>query len=75
MSVEHAVHIVASDEGANLEGNSDGRDPLGLSEEEEELLERGLGQMPSLRDLTVRTLPPVPPRGASPLVFAPPCCP
>jgi hypothetical protein len=41
--------------------------------EEEEIFERGLGEMPSLRDLTVRTLPQVPPRGVSLLAFKSSC--
>jgi hypothetical protein len=44
-------------------------DELELQLAEEEAFERGLGEMPSLRDLTVRTLPHVPPRGVSLLVF------
>jgi hypothetical protein len=42
-----------------------------LQIEDEEILERGLGDMPSLRDLTVRTLPQVPPRGVLPVIFNP----
>jgi len=66
---------VASDEGARLEGEGEDGERTMELDDEDEIFERGLGQMPSLRDLTVRTLPQVPPRGASPVVFNPPCCP